>query len=189
MFCKQIFYEWISLNLQSIITWNYNVKIWRAVTEKNNKFIAHKIFFWCSIILFLSARNTFSCYINFLLLTWNIFSCSINMFLSKPNYFLWKVKLFISTQNYFSCNTKFLFWTSFRMLCYGDILLLSHSNKNIITCQKINKLSILYDTKKLISFFKYDNFLMHFFETAFSYFTENASIYFEHKFFKSLIML
>ena len=26
------------------------------------------------------------------------------------------------------------------MLCYGDIFLLSHSNKNIITCQKINKL-------------------------------------------------
>ena len=127
--------------------WNYNGKIRRAVTQKNNNLFAHKIFFWCSIILFLSARNTFLCYINFLLLTWNIFSCSINMFLSKPNYFLWKVKLFISTQNYFSCNTKFLFWTSFRMLCHGDILLLSHNNKNIITWQKINKLSILNDTK------------------------------------------
>ena len=76
----------------------------------------------------------------FFLLTWNTFSCNINTFLSKPNYVLRNVKLFISTQNYFSCNTKFLFWTSFRMLCHGDIFLLSHSNKNIITCQKINKL-------------------------------------------------
>ena len=137
-------------------------KIWHPVTEKNNNFIVHKIFFWCSIILFLSPGNTFLCYINFLLLTWNIFSCSLNTFLSKPNYFLCKVKLFISAQNYFSCNTKFLFWISFGMLCHGDILLLSHSNKNIIKCQRINKLSILYDTKILISFFKYHHFYIFF---------------------------
>ena len=47
------------------------------------------------------------------------------------------------------CNTKFFFWTLFRMLCHGDIFLLSHSNKNIITSQKINKLSFLCDTKKI----------------------------------------
>ena len=34
-------------------------------------------------------------------------------------------------------------------LCHGDIFLLSHSNKNIITSQKINKLSFLCDTKKI----------------------------------------
>ena len=51
------------------------------------------------------------------------------------------------------CNTKFFFWTLFRMLCHGDIFLLSHSNKNIITRQKINKISFLCDTKRLISFF------------------------------------
>ena len=111
------------------------------------------MFFWCSIILFLSTWNTFLCYINFFLLTWNTFSCNINTFLSKPNYVLRNVKLFISTQNYFSCNTKFLFWTSLRMLCHGDIFLLSHSSKNIITSQKINKLSFLCDTHKKNSFF------------------------------------
>ena len=81
-------------------------------------------------------------------------------FLSKQNYFLGNVKLFISTQNYFSCNTKFLFWTSFRMLCHGDIFLLSHSNKNIITCQKINKLSFLCGTKKIISFCLHHHFFI-----------------------------
>ena len=38
------------------------------------------------------------------------------------------------------------------MLCHGDIFLLSHSNKNIITCQKINKTSFLRDTKKFFVF-------------------------------------
>ena len=126
---------------------SFNRKIWGAVSQKNN-FFAHKIFFWCSIILFLSTGNNFLCYINFFLMTWNTFSCNFNTFLSKPNYFLCNVKRFISTQNYFSCNTKFLFWTSFRMLCHGDIFLLSHGNKNIITSQKINKLSFLCDTQK-----------------------------------------
>ena len=70
------------------------------------------------------------------------------------------VQLFISTQNYFSCNTKILFWTSFRMLCHGDIFLLSHSNKNIITCQKTNKLSFLCDAKKIISFFVHHRFFI-----------------------------
>ena len=112
--------------------------IWRAVRESNN-FFSHKILFWYNIILFLS--------------TWNTFLCYISTFFSKPSYFLCNVKLFISTQNCFSCNTKFLFCTSFGMLCLDDILLLSHSNKNIFTCEKINKLSFLCDTKKIISFF------------------------------------
>ena len=67
---------------------------------------------------------------------------------------------FVSTQSYFSCNTKFLFWTSFRMSCHGDIFLLSHSNKNIITCQKINKFPSLCGTKKLVSFFLHHNFFI-----------------------------
>ena len=123
--------------------------IWGVVPEKNKNLFAHKICFWCSIILFLSTWNTFLCYINFFLLAWNTFLCNINTFLSKPNYFLCNVKLFILTQNYFSCNTKFLFCSSCIMLCHGDIFLLSHSNKNIITSQKINKLSFLCDTKKI----------------------------------------
>ena len=67
---------------------------------KNNNYFVDKVFFWCSIILFLSTGNTFLCYINFFLLTWNTFSCNINTFLSKPNYFLCNVKLFISTPNF-----------------------------------------------------------------------------------------
>ena len=58
------------------------------------------------------------------------------------------------------CNTKFFFWTLFRMLCHGDIFLLSHSNKNIITCQKINKLSFLCGTKKIISFCLHHHFFI-----------------------------
>ena len=69
-------------------------------------------------------------------------------------------KTFYFNTKFFSCNTKFLFWASFRMLCHGDIFLLSHSNKNIITCQKINKLSYLCDTKKLISFFVQHHFFI-----------------------------
>ena len=132
----------------------------RAVREKINNLFAHKIFFWCSIIFFLSTWNTFLCQSSFFWLTWNTFSCNINTFLSTPNYFLCNVKLFVSTQNYFSCNTKFLFWTLLSMLCHGDIFLSSHSNKNIIACQKVNKLSFLCDTKKLVSFFVYHNFFI-----------------------------
>ena len=100
----------------------------------------------------------------FFLLTWNTFSCNINKFLSTPNYFLCNVKLFVSAQNYFSC--KFLFRTSFRMLYHDDMFLLSHSNKNIIICQKINKLSFLSDTKKLMSFFLHHHFFIFSFYIA-----------------------
>ena len=37
---------------------------------------------------------------------------------------------------------------------------MSHDNKNIITCQKIHKLSFLCDTKKLISFSLYHYFFI-----------------------------
>ena len=129
-----------------------NICMARRSGKKNN-FFAPEIFFWCSIILILSTWNTFLCCINFFLLTWNTFLCNIDAFLSTPNYFLCNVKLFVSTQLYFWCNTKFLLWISFRMLWHGDTFLFSYSNKNIITCQKINKLSFLCDTKKLVSFF------------------------------------
>ena len=94
----------------------------------------------------------------FFLLTWNTFSCNINKFLSTPNYFLCNVKLFVSAENYFSC--KFLFRTSFRMLYHDDMFLLSHSNKNIIICQKINKLLFLCDTKKSVLFLVHHNFFI-----------------------------
>ena len=46
------------------------------------------------------------------------------------------------------------------MLCHGDTFSLSYSNRNIITCQKINKILFSCDTKKLISFFVYDKFFI-----------------------------
>ena len=47
---------------------------------------------------------------------------------------------------------------SLRMLCHGGTFLSSYSNKNIMTCQKINKISFLCDTKKVILFFVDHNF-------------------------------
>ena len=114
---------------------------------KNSNFFAHKIFFFATSSCFADMKYFFVLHQPFFLLTWNTFSCNINTFLSTPNYFLCKVKLFVSTQNRISCNTKFLFWTSFRMLSHGDIFLLLHSNKNIMTYQKINHNSFLCDKK------------------------------------------
>ena len=88
------------------------------------------------------------------LLTWNTFSCSINKFLSIQDYFLCNIKLLVRTKKYFSFNTKFFFLTSFRLLCQSDIFLLSHGNKVLIKCQKINKISFLCGTKKKFLFFK-----------------------------------
>ena len=60
---------------------------------------------------------------------------------------------FSATSNFlFQHKMSFLFRTSLRMLCHGDIFLFSHSNKNIITCQKINKLSFLCNPKSLFCF-------------------------------------
>ena len=87
-------------------------------------------------------------------------------FVQYQHVFVESKLLFVQRQSFyfntklFSCNTKFLFWTSFGMLCHGDIFLLSHSNKNIITCQKTNKLSFLCDAKKIISFFVHHRFFI-----------------------------
>ena len=85
--------------------------------------------------------------------------------------FLAKSTRFCRNQNTFCAASNFLFQHKiiFRAapsfcfghrVCHGDIFLLSHSNKNIITCQKINKLSFLCDTKKLISFFVHHHFFI-----------------------------
>ena len=52
-------------------------------------------------------------------------------------------KLFLS-------NTKFLFWTSFRMLCHGDIFLLSQQKCNLLS--KKNKQTFIFMWHKKISF-------------------------------------
>ena len=105
------------------------IHYYMACRSGKKKFFAHKIFFWYSIILFLSTWSTFFVLNQLLLLTWNTFFRHQITFCATSNFSF-------STQNYFSCNAKFLLWTSFRMLCHGDIFLFSHSNRNIITCQK-----------------------------------------------------
>ena len=86
-------------------------------------------------------------------------------FVQYQHVFVESKLLFVQRQSFyfntklFSCNTKFLFWTSFGMLCHGDIFLLSHSNKNIITCQKQINFHF-YVTKKLISFFVHHHFFI-----------------------------
>ena len=128
--------------------------------KKMTTFSAQNIFFWCSIILFLSTWKTFLCYINFFVVDMKYFFAQHQHVFVETKLLSVNVKLSISIQNYFSCNTKFLFWASFIMLCHGDIFLLSHSNKNIIACQKVNKLSFLCDTKKLISLFLHHHFVI-----------------------------
>ena len=77
-----------------------------------------------------------------------------------------ETKLFFVQHQTFYFNTKLFFvqhqiFVLFRMLCHRDIFLWSHSNKNIITCQRINKLLFLCDTigdtKKLILFAVHPN--------------------------------
>ena len=71
-------------------------------------------------------------------------------FVLHQHVFLESKILFVQRQTFYF-NTKFHF-------CF--IFLLSHSNKNIITCQKINKLSFLCDTKKIISFCLHHHFFI-----------------------------
>ena len=108
--------------------------------------------------------------------------CKIHVFtLRSSGEYLWSINLFLSTRLlfiqhqtscfdaiffFFSCNTKFLFWILVRMLCHGDILLLSRSNKNINACQE--KLSLFWcghgrsmmRHRKCISFFVYHKFFI-----------------------------
>ena len=99
---------------------------------KKKDFFAHKLSFWGRIILLLS--------------TWILLSTTSTCFC--------RIQItFCATSNFlFQHKMSFLFRTSLRMLCHGDIFLFSHSNKNIITCQKINKLSFLCNPKSLFCF-------------------------------------
>ena len=117
------------------------------LSGRNNNFFEQKIIFFCSIIWFLSTWN-------------NLFE--MNLFLSTPDYFLCNIKLFVSTQNYFSCNTKLLFRTLFKILCHGDIFLLSRSNKNIITCQRKIKFHFCVTQKNNFIFFALQIFYIQF---------------------------
>ena len=61
----------------------------------------------------------------------------------------------------FSATPNFCFGHRFRMSCLGDVFLFSHSNKNIIMCEKKKKISFLCDTKKLISFLLHHKFFIY----------------------------
>ena len=128
--------------------------------KKLNIFLRTKYFFDASSSCFCRHEILFSATSIFFVVDMKHFLVNHHHEFADTRYLLHNVKLFVSTQNYCSCNTKFLFWTSFRMLCHSDILLLSHSNKNIITCQKLNKISFLCDTKKFISFFVHHIFFI-----------------------------
>ena len=66
-----------------------------------------------------------------------LFLCNINLFLLTPDHILCNIKLF------------------FKMLCHGDIFLLSRSNKKYNHLSKKCKISFSCDTKKLTSLFIY----------------------------------
>ena len=65
-------------------------------------------------------------------------------------------------QSIFSFSTFSIFFkgSPFNIFEASCNLILPHSNKNKTTCQKINKLSFLYDTKKLISFFVHHHYFI-----------------------------
>ena len=121
--------------MPSIFTFHilYGVPFWKKLIT----FLRTKYFLMQYHLVFVDMKYFFVLHQPFFV-DMKHFLCNINRILSTPHYFLCNVKLLVSAQNYFSCNANFFFWTSFRMLlCHGDIFLLSHSNKNIITCQKI----------------------------------------------------
>ena len=95
-------------------------------------FCQHEILFY--------ATSTFFC--------WH----EIHYFVQHQHIFV-QTKLLFAQRQTFYFNTK-LFFVQHQifvlniMLCHGDIFLWLHSNKNIIKCPKINKLSFLCDTKK-----------------------------------------
>ena len=153
-FNKDFLYKIIKRICSQILQFIYvNQEYGPPFQKKIVTFLRTKYFFDAGSSCFCRQEIPFCATSTFFLLTWNTFSCNINTFLSTPDYFLRDVKLFVPTQNYFSCNIKFMFWTSFKILCHDDISSLSHSNKNIIMCLKKKKNSFLCDTKKLILFF------------------------------------
>ena len=129
----------------------------RRRSGKNNNFFVYKIFLWYSILLFLSTWNTFLCYIN-LFFCWHEI-----IFRAISTRFCRNQTTFCAASNFLFQEHKIIFHAT-PNFCFGhghgDIFLLSHSNKNIITCQKINKLSFLCGTKKIISFCLHHHFFI-----------------------------
>ena len=105
--------------------------LWHAVPEKNNNFFEQKIFFCAVSSCSWRLEILFLCSINFFCWYETVFHARSPCFCRHQNIFCAN-QAFFSKQNCFSCNNKFFFWTLFRMLCHGDIFLLSRSNKKII---------------------------------------------------------
>ena len=153
-FNKDFLYKIIKRICSQILQFIYvNQEYGPPFQKKILTFLRTKYFFDAGSSCFCRQEIPFCATSTFFLLTWNTFSRNINTFLSTPDYFLRDVKLFVPTQNYFSCNIKFMFWTSFKILCHDDISSLSHSNKNIIMCQKKKKKFIFMWHKKINCFF------------------------------------
>ena len=105
-------------------------QVWRAVSEKITTFCAqniflmqHQLFFCRHEILFL-AKSTRFCR-------------NQNTFCAASNSLFQHKIIFRAAPN-------FCFG---HRVCHGDIFLLSHSNKNIITCQKINTFIFMWHKK------------------------------------------
>ena len=81
-----------------------------------------------------------------------LFSDDIGYFFVQHQHVSVETKLLFVQRQTFYYNLK-LFFVQHQMficvICLFDTFLLSHSNKNIITSQKIYKLSFLCDTKKI----------------------------------------
>ena len=110
-------------------------------------------FFFCTKYFFDATSSCFCPHEILFCATSTFFSLHETLFRATSTHVFVNTKILFVQRQTFCFNTKlfftkFLFWTSFRMLCYGDIFLLSQ--QKYITCQKI---SYLCDTKKLISFF------------------------------------
>ena len=91
------------------MVWDYEKRInldleliRRAAPTKNNNFFAHKIFSWCSIILFLSTWNTFLCYINSFFIDMKYFSV-------QHQHIFVDTKLLSVQRQTFCFNTKLFF--------------------------------------------------------------------------------
>ena len=98
---------------------------------------------WSTGCAVLENLNTFLCNINFFVVDMK------HSFVQHQHVFVDTRLLFVQHQTftfnkkYFSFNTKLFLLTSFRLLCHSNIFLLSHSNKILITFQKIKKTPVM----------------------------------------------
>ena len=158
-----LYIGYIYINFWSI--WNLLIEKYGALFRKKITFLRTKYFFDAASSCFCRHEILFCPTSTLFLLVWNTFSCDSNTFSSRSDYFLCNVKLFcFSTKLFFVQHQMFALHIIWNVMLWWYFLL-SHSNKNIITCQKIIK-SHFYVTKKLLSFFVHHNFFIFSFYTV-----------------------